>query len=128
MVLQPAPQPNEEPVHKTMQTYTDNLHTTQRESNLSTTMVQDIHTFDGQDSSKLEDWFMDIETAADFLKESYMHLAEAKSCGLIHMLICKGTEAGKCWEEIKGIHRLKLYNANIHTYTSHFMEIQQRDN
>ena len=31
-------------------------------------------------------------------------------------------------DEIKGILRLKLYNANIHTYTSHFMEIQQKEN
>ena len=39
----------------------DTLHKTQRESNLTTTMLQDIPTFDGQDSSKLEDWFMDID-------------------------------------------------------------------
>ena len=33
----------------------------------------------------------------------------------------------KCWDDIKGILRLKLCNANIHAYTSHFMEIQQKD-
>ena len=49
MMLQPVPLPSEVPVHKTMQAYT--LHTTQRESNLTTTMLQDIPTFDGQDSS-----------------------------------------------------------------------------
>ena len=47
MTLQPAPQSSEEPVHKTMQAYTDTLHTTQRESNLTTTMLQDIPTFGG---------------------------------------------------------------------------------
>ena len=31
----------------------------------------------------------------------------------------------KSWEEIKDILQLKLCNANIHTYTSHFMDIQQ---
>ena len=56
-----SPQPSEEPVHKTMQAYTDTLHNTQRESNLTTTMLQDIPTFDHQDSSKREDWFMDIK-------------------------------------------------------------------
>ena len=79
MTLQPALQPSEEPVYKTMQAYTDTLHATQRESNITTTMLQDIPTFDGQDSSKLEDWFMDIATTADILIESHMCLAEAKS-------------------------------------------------
>ena len=31
----------------------------------------------------------------------------------------------KSWDEIKDLLWLKLYNANIHTYTSCFMEIQQ---
>ena len=91
-------------------------------------MFQDIPTFDGQDSQKLEDWFMDIETATDILTESHTYLAEVKSCGLTLMLICKATQTGKCWDEIKGILRLKLYNTNIHTYTSCFMKIQQKDN
>ena len=71
---------------------------------------------------------MDIETAANILTESHTHLAEAKSHGLTHMLIHEATQTVKCWDEIKGILRLKLCNANINTYTSHFMEIQQKDN
>ena len=55
MVLQPAVKSNEEPLHKTMQVYMDTLHATQRESNLTTTMIQDIPTFGGQDSSKFKD-------------------------------------------------------------------------
>ena len=43
------------------------------------------------------------------------------------MLTCEATQTGKCWVEINGILRLKLCNANIHTYTSCFMEIQQKD-
>ena len=111
-----------------MQAYIDTLHATQRKSNLTTTMSQDIPTFDGQDSSKLQDLFMDIKTTTDILTESQACLAEAKSHGLIHTLICKATQTGKCWDEIKGILRLKLCNANIHTYTSIFMVIQQKDN
>ena len=61
-----------------MQAYTDTLCTTQKESNLTTTMLQDIPAFDGQDSLKLEDWFMGIENAADILTESCTCLAEAK--------------------------------------------------
>ena len=41
-------------------------------------MLQDIPTFDGQDSSKLEDWFMDIETAVEILTENHNHLTEVK--------------------------------------------------
>ena len=106
----------------------DTLHATQRESNLTRTMLQNIPTFDGQDSSKLGDWFMDIETTTDVLKESHTCLSEAKSHSLTLMLICKATQTGKCWDEIKGILRLKLCNANIHNYTSCFMEIQWNDN
>ena len=116
MMLQPLPQSSEEPVHKTKQAYTNTLHTTQRESNITTTMLQDIPAIDGQDSSKLKDWFMDLETATDILIESFTCLAKAKSHSLTHTLICEAIQTGKCWNEIKGILRLKLYNANIHTY------------
>ena len=102
-------------MHKTMQAYTGSLHATNRESNLNTTLLQDIPKFDGQDSSKLEDWFMDMETATEILTDNHMCLAEAKSCGLTYTLICQATQTGKCWDEIKGILRLKLCNAITHT-------------
>ena len=111
-----------------MQVYTDTLHATQRDSNLTTTMLQDMSIFDGQDSSQLEDWFMDIETAADILTESHTCLAKAKSCGLTCTLIHEATQTGKCWNEIKGSLRLKLRNANMHTDTSRFMDIKKKDN
>ena len=81
LMLQPhsSPQSNEEKVHRTMQAYTDSLHATQRESDLTVTMLQDIPTFDGLDSSKLQDWFMDIETDVDILTKSHICLAEAKA-------------------------------------------------
>ena len=71
---------------------------------------------------------MDIETTADILTEGHTHLAEAKSCSITLTLICKALQGKKVWDEIKGILRLKLCNANIHTYTSSFMKIQQKDN
>ena len=60
-----------------MQAYIDTLHATRRESNLTTAMLQNICTFDWQDSSKLEDWFMDMETATDILTESCTLLAKS---------------------------------------------------
>ena len=127
MMLQPhpAPQPNEEPVHKTAGN-TDTLCATQRVTNLTTALLQDIATFNPQDSSKLEDWFMDIKAATDILTESHTCLAEVKPHCLTHTLIHEALQARNCWDEIKGIFRLKLCNANIHTYTSCFMEIQQK--
>ena len=58
-----------------------------RETNLTTTLLQHIPIFNRQDSSKLEDWLIDIVTATDILKESHMYLAEAKSCGLTHITL-----------------------------------------
>ena len=71
---------------------------------------------------------MDIETATDILTVSHAHLVEAKSCGLTCRLICEATQTGKCWDEMKGILRLKLCNANMHSYASCFKEIQQKHN
>ena len=79
--LHSTSQPSEEPVHKTMHVYMDTLHATQRKSNLTTIMLQDIPTYDGHDSSKLEDWFMDIEKTAYILTESHTCLTEAKLHG-----------------------------------------------
>ena len=57
---------------------------------------------------------MDLETIVDILTESCIHLAKAKSKGLTNTLM--------------SILQLKLCNANIHTYTSHFMKMQQKNN
>ena len=56
-------------------------------------MLQDVPIFDGKDFSKLEDWFVVIETATDILTQSWTCLAEAKSHGLTSMLICEATKA-----------------------------------
>ena len=71
---------------------------------------------------------MDIETTANILAESHTLLAEAKSFSLTHTLICEATQTGNSWHKIKGILRLTLWNVNIHTYTSHFTKIQEKDN
>ena len=100
---------------------------TQWQTNLTTSLVQDISTSNGWDSTKLEDWLTHLVSTTDILKESQACLAEAKSCSLVCTLISKVLQAEKCWDNIKEILHLKLCNANIYTYTSHFMEIQWRD-
>ena len=96
--------------------------------NLTTSLLQDIPTFDGWCTTKLEDRLSDIKMAADILKEKCAHLAEAKSHGLTHNLVCEALHAGKFLDDIRDILHLKFCNANIHTYVSCFMEIQQMNN
>ena len=52
-------------------------------------------------------------------------LAKAKSRGLTHRLVMEAINSQKTWGEIKDLLRLKLHNANIHTYTLCFMDIQE---
>ena len=112
-----------------MQNYTDTLCTTRWQMSLTKSLLQEIPTFDGWDTLKLEDLLRDIEKkTADILKESCTCLAEAKSHGLTYMLVCEALQAGKWWDKIRDILHLKLYNVKIHTHTLCFMEIQQRDN
>ena len=59
--------------------YNNHSHTlcaTQLQMNLTTSLLHDMPTFDGWDTSKLEEWISDIEAAADILKESCAHLAK----------------------------------------------------
>ena len=44
------------------------------------------------------------------------------------MLVMEAINSEKTWDDIKNFLRLKLCNANIHTYTMHFMDIQQWEN
>ena len=89
-------------------------------------MLQDIPKCDGQDSSELEDWFMDIETTTDILTESQTCLAKAKSYGLIHTFICEATHTGKYRDEIKGILRLKLQCKHPHLYLKIYGDTTKR--
>ena len=86
-----------------------------------------ITILNGNDSSQLEDWLMDIETTSDLTGKSRTKLAQAKSKGLIRILISEALASNKTWEEIKDSLHLKICNLDIHTSVSHFMEIQQKD-
>ena len=66
-----------------LQQYTDTLCTAQKKTSFVNTLLQDIAIFNGNDSSQLEDWFIDIKTASDLTGKSRTKLAQAKSKGLI---------------------------------------------
>ena len=91
------------------------------------TLIQDITNFSGSDSTQLEDWLVDIETAVNLTGEIRTKLAQAKSKGLTHTLITEALTSGKCWEEIKDLLHLKICNLDIHISISQFMDIQQKD-
>ena len=50
-------------------------------TSLESSLLQDIPTLNGQDSSQLEDWLTDIETASELTGKSRTKLAQAKSRG-----------------------------------------------
>ena len=77
--------------------YTKTLCTAQKKTSLESSLLQDIPTLKGQDSSQLEDWLTDIETASELTGESRTEIAQAKSKGLIS----EALTAQKTWEEIK---------------------------
>ena len=71
------------PIENVLDRYTKTLCTAQKKTSLESTLLQDIPISNGQDSSQLDDWLTDIETAAKFTNESRTKLAQAKSKGLV---------------------------------------------
>ena len=116
-----------EPLDEVLQQYTETLCSAQKQTTFANTLIQDIPTFNGSSSTQLEDWLVDIETAADLTDESRTRLAQAKWKGLTHTVITEALTSDKCWEEIKDLLHLKICNSDIRTSVSHFMDIQQKD-
>ena len=108
-----------EPLGEVLQQYTDTLCTAQKKMSFVNTLPQDIAIFNGNDSSQLEDWFIDIETASDLTGKSRTKLAQANSEGLICTLISEALSSNKTWDEIKDSLHLKICNSDIHTSISH---------
>ena len=125
LTLQPQPSSTPpEPFGEVICQYTNTLCTTQKWTNLTNSLLQDITVFNEHNSTKSEDWLVDIQTAADLTNESWAKLVKTKLRGLMHTLVTEAINSDKSWEDIKDLLRLKLCSANIHTYTLHFMDIQ----
>ena len=120
--------PSTEPIGEVLNKYTDTLCNAQKKTSLESTLLQDIPTLNGTDSSQLEDWLTDIETASELMGESRTKLAQAKSKGLVRTLILEALTLHKTWEEIKDSPHLKICNSDIHISISCFMDIQQKEN
>ena len=116
-----------EPLDDVLQQYTETFSSAQKQITFANTLVQDIPTFNGSNSTQVEDWLVNIETAANLTDKSRTKLAQAKSKGLTCTLITESLTSGKCWEEIKDLFHLKICNSDIHTSVSCFMGIQQKE-
>ena len=81
--------------------YTETLCTTQKKTSLESSLLQDIPTLNGQDSSQLEDWLTDIETTSELTGESRTKLAQAKSKGLVRTLISEALTAQKIGRKLR---------------------------
>ena len=105
------------------------MNTTHNSSNqrhqLSISVLNDIDTFDGKQGHKLDNWLADIENAAAIIEEDEVVVAKGKARGLARDLIKE--HESQPWHHIKEQLHNHLNNASIHTYTSRFMEIQQKD-
>ena len=119
--------PSTEPIGEVLNKYTDTPGTTQKKTSLENSLLQDIPILNGNDSSQLEDWLTDIETASELTSESRTKLVQAKSRGLVRTLISEALTLNKTWEDIKDSVHLKICNSDIHMSISHFMDIQQKE-
>ena len=77
--------PPSEPIEEALDKYIDTLCTTQKKTSLESSLLQDIPTLTGHDSSHLEDWLTDIERASELMGERRTKLTQAKSRGLVRM-------------------------------------------
>ena len=59
-----------DPIENVLDKYTKTLCTIQKKTSLESSLLKDIPTLNGQDSSQPEDWLTDIETASDLTGES----------------------------------------------------------
>ena len=92
-----------EPFREVICHYMDTLCNTQKQTNLTNSLLQDLTIFSGHDSTKLEYWLMDLETADDLTNEGHAKLAKAKSRGLTCTLIIEAIYSEKTWDEIKDL-------------------------
>ena len=84
-----------EPIEDVLDKYTETLCTTQKKPSLESSLLQDIPSLNGQDSSQLEDWLTDIETASELTGENRTKIAQAKSKGLVRTLISEALTGTK---------------------------------
>ena len=89
--------PSTEHTGEILNKYTETLCNAQKKMSLENSLLQDIPILNGNDSSQLEDWLTDIETASELMGERRTKLAQAKSRGLVRTLISEVLTLHKTW-------------------------------
>ena len=102
-IHQPQPPVPAELLREVIQQYTDTFCSTQKQSNLTNSLLQDIPVFNEHDFTKLEDWLTDIKTAPDLTSENRARLAKVKSRDLMHSLVTEDITSNKSWDKIKDL-------------------------
>ena len=87
--------PPTEPIGEVLNKYTNTLCNAQKKTSLENSLLQDIPILNGNDSSQLEDWLTDIETASEIMGKSRTKLAQAKLKGLVRTLISEALTLNK---------------------------------
>ena len=112
-------------IHNSNSSMNTTLNNSNRRHQLSISVLNDIDIYDGKQGHKLDDWLADIENAATLVEENKVMVAKGKARGLARDLIKEHED--RPWPHIKEQLCNCLNNASIHTYTSRFKEIQQKD-
>ena len=68
-----------EPIEEVLHQYTNTLCTAHKKTSFVKTLLQDIAILNGNNSSQLEDWLIDIKTTSDLTGKSRTKLAQTKS-------------------------------------------------
>ena len=89
------------PMENVLDRYSKPLCSAQKKTSLESSLLQDIPILNGQDSSQLEDWLTDIETASELTNKSRTRLAQAKSRELVRTLITKALIAQRVGMKLK---------------------------
>ena len=89
--------PSTKPIGEVLNRYANTLCTNQKKTSLESSLLQDIPILNENDSSQLEVWLTDIETASELTGESRTKIAQAKSRGLVRTLISEALTLHKTW-------------------------------
>ena len=101
--ISPNPPAPTEPLGEVIRHYMNTMCSAQKQTNLKNSLLQDISVFNGHDTTQLEDWLVDIETAADLTTERRTKCAQSKSKGLTSTLITEAMMSGRFWNDIKDL-------------------------
>ena len=92
-----------EPLGEGIQHYMNTQCSDQKQTNLTTSLLQDIHVLNRHDTTHLEDWLVDIETTDDLTAESRTKLTQVKLKGLTCTLITEAIMSDHSQDDIKNL-------------------------